>query len=226
MIANSTSTATSDLVAILISLLQNQQTQLTTDRLSGKTTLTDVIIDTGASYHMMDDLSLLRDYRNIIPSAVTFPDGSASRATKFGILPLSSEYSLRDVLYVLDFTCTLILVSKLLKQTGCIAIFTDTLGVLQDRFMRTLIGAGEEREGVYYFTGVKVASAHSTVKEKASPSVLWHRRLGHPSYKVLSSLPVLKLILATRIRVIYVFVPKRCVLFFLQVLIKLVTNLL
>ena len=98
---------------------------------------------------------------------------------------------LLDVLYVSDFDCTLISVSKLLKQTGCIAIFTDTLCFLQDRFSSTLIGAGEEREGVYYFTGVTVARSSRTGKDKTSSSVLWHRRLGHPSYNSLSSLPVL-----------------------------------
>lgn len=116
-LGSSAPVATSDQVAALISLLQNQQTQLTADRLSGKTTLTDVIIDTGASHHMTGDITLLKDVRDIIPSAVTFPDGSASRATKLGTLTLSKDYFLCDVLYVPDFNCTLISVSKLLKQT-------------------------------------------------------------------------------------------------------------
>lgn len=102
---------------------------------------------------MTGDLSLLHDVRDILLSSVTFPNGQASRATKMGTLRLSSTYYLLDVLYVPDFNCTLISVSKLLKQTGCIATFTDTLCVLQDRFTRTLIGAGEEREGVNYFFG-------------------------------------------------------------------------
>ena len=63
--------------------------------------------------------------------------------------------------------------------------------VLQDRFSRTLIGAGEEREGVYYFTGVKVARVHGA-STKPSSSTLWHRRLGHPSYKALSTLLIFK----------------------------------
>ena len=113
--------------------------------MSGKPSLTDVIIDTGASHHMTGDISLLHDVRDIVSSSVTFPDGRSSRATQSGTLFLNSPCSLLDVLYVLDFNYTLISVSKLLKQTGCIAIFTDTLCVLQDRFTRTLIGAGEER---------------------------------------------------------------------------------
>ena len=62
--------------------------------------------------------------------------------------------------------------------------------MLHDHFSWTLNGAGEEREGVYYFTGVKVARVNAASKSKDSSMVLWHRRLGHPSYKVLSTLPV------------------------------------
>lgn len=191
--ANTTRTVTppnSEQIASLITLLQNQQSSLSSEKLSGKTKFNDVIIDTGASHHMTGNISLLIDIYDISPASVTFPDGTASRATKQGTLVLSPDYSLYAVLYVPNFTCTLISVSKLLKQTGCIAIFTDTLCLLQDRFSRTLIGAGEEHEGVYYFTDVTVGRANRTTADQVSTSILWHRRLGHPSYKVLASLPV------------------------------------
>ncbi|XP_056849759.1 retrovirus-related Pol polyprotein from transposon RE2 isoform X2 [Raphanus sativus] len=73
-------------------------------------------------------------------------------------------------------------------------LYGERIGALTiDRFSRTLIGAGEEREGVYYFTGVKVARVHGASKAKpSSSSTLWHRRLGHPSYKALSTLPIFK----------------------------------
>ena len=145
-ITRNTPTSSQDQIATLISLLQSQNNQFSTDWLSGKTNLTDVILDTGASHHMTGDLSLLHDSIDIVPSAVTFPDGTASRATKIGRLRLTKDYSLINVLYVPNFNCTLIFISKLLKQTRCIAIFSDTLCVLQDRFTRTLIRASEERE--------------------------------------------------------------------------------
>ena len=141
----SSQTINSDQIALLISLLQNQQSNLSSERLSDKTTLTDVIIDTWASHHMSSDLALLHDVYDIASSSITFPDGRDSHATKRGSLRISKDYVLHEVLFVPDFNCTLISVSKLLKQTGCIVIFTDTLYVLQDRFSRTLIGAGEER---------------------------------------------------------------------------------
>lgn len=138
---------------------------------------------------MSGDCSILTDVTDIVPSSVIFPDGKRSKATKRGVLSLNSSYQLTDVLFVPDFNCTLISVSKLLRQTGCIAIFTDTLCFLQDRFTRTLIGAGEEREGVYYFTGVQAARAKKAAKDTSVSEALWHRRLGHPSSTVLLSLP-------------------------------------
>ncbi|CAA7043921.1 unnamed protein product [Microthlaspi erraticum] len=93
-----------------------------------------------------------------------------------------------DVILDTDLNCTLISVSKLLKQTSGVAIFTDTLCVLHDRFSRTLIGAGEERDGVYYFKDVMAARIHRAVAD--SELALWHQRLGHPSFSVLSSLPL------------------------------------
>ncbi|CAN7134811.1 unnamed protein product, partial [Brassica rapa subsp. narinosa] len=47
-----------------------------------------------------------------------------------------------------------------------------------DRCSRTLIGAGEERDGIYYFTDVKAARVNKAVK--VEDAALWHQRLGHP----------------------------------------------
>ena len=66
-------------------------------------------------------------------------------------------------------------------------MFTDTLCILQDRFTRTLIGAGEERGGVYVYRDVTVARGLRV--KAAEDKTLWHRRLGHPSFGVLGFLP-------------------------------------
>ncbi|XP_056844130.1 retrovirus-related Pol polyprotein from transposon RE1 isoform X2 [Raphanus sativus] len=55
--------------------------------------------------------------------------------------------------------------------------------ISRDRTSRMLIGAGErEGEGLYRFRGIEsLASAHTRVLEE---SMLWHRRLGHPSSRI------------------------------------------
>jgi len=62
--------------------------------------------------------------------------------------------------------------------------YFDYFCVVQDRSLRTLIGAGEQQEGVYY---LKQASTQQANAVKAT--CLWHMRLGHPSSDVLSFLP-------------------------------------
>ena len=49
-----------------------------------------------------------------------------------------------------------------------------------------LIGAGEQREGLYYFRDIGSAAALFSVTNRAYD--LWHQRLGHPSSKVVQLL--------------------------------------
>jgi len=55
-------------------------------------------------------------------------------------------------------------------------------------FFETLIGAGKERDGVYYFTDV--AAVRGNKVAVTCDSTLWHRRLGHPAFSVFSFLPM------------------------------------
>ena len=53
-----------------------------------------------------------------------------------------------------------------------------------------LIGMGEKHEGLYYFNiteGMKNAKALKTVQKYIFE--IWHKRLGHPSYKIVGLLP-------------------------------------
>ncbi|CAH9082992.1 unnamed protein product, partial [Cuscuta epithymum] len=59
-----------------------------------------------------------------------------------------------------------------------------------DRDSRNLIGAGERRDGLYFFRGVPLLHAIHT--PALTEFELWHRRLGHPSDRVI------KLLLAVR----------------------------
>ena len=77
---------------------------------------------------------------------------------------LTDRITLRDVLFVPKLDCTLVSVSKLLKYSNCFALFTDTICVLLDRSSKTLIGAGEEHDGVYYFKDMSSTSQQSRWK--------------------------------------------------------------
>lgn len=141
---------TPDQLRALSQLLQDKANPSASDKLSGKKSYGDVILDTGASHHMTGERSLLTNIEITSPCSVAFADGNRTLAVHMGSLRLSDKLTLYKVLYVPDLNCTLISVAKLLKQTNCLAMFTDTICVIQDRFSRTLIGVGEERDGVIH----------------------------------------------------------------------------
>ncbi|XP_010431103.1 PREDICTED: uncharacterized protein LOC104715395 [Camelina sativa] len=176
-----------------LSLVALEKMKSNPDKLSGKIP-GDVIIDTGASHHMTGNISLLTDLVDTPSFSVGFADGSITFSKRKGILHLTDNVFLLDVLYIPKLNCSLISVSQILKQMkNCFALFTDTLCILQDRFTRTLIGAGKERDGVYYLTDV--ATANVTRAAASVDQTLWHRWLGHPAFSVLSSLPILSSVL-------------------------------
>ncbi|GJV97434.1 retrovirus-related pol polyprotein from transposon TNT 1-94, partial [Tanacetum coccineum] len=59
--------------------------------------------------------------------------------------------------------------------------------LLNDYTSRIQIGAGELREGLYYFGSAASASALKKLKDVLFD--LWHKRLGHPSAKIVELLP-------------------------------------
>ncbi|XP_012847900.1 PREDICTED: uncharacterized protein LOC105967846 [Erythranthe guttata] len=160
------------------------------ERLSGKKIYDEWIVDSGASHHITGNLELLSHVCEITPTPVEIPDGENAIALKEGKLCLGSGRYLNNVLFVPTMTCTLISVSKFLKALKCIITFTDKLCVIQDRISRFLIGAGEECDGVYFFRAIPTARACKA--NGLDERELWHRRLGHPSKKLLSFIPVVK----------------------------------
>lgn len=56
-----------------------------------------------------------------------------------------------------------------------------------DRNSRTLIGAGEQREGLYYLQVTAPVRVYHT--NGVSAFDMWHRRMGHPLSKVVELLP-------------------------------------
>ena len=170
----------------------NEKSTSSSDKLSGKSKLGDLILDIGASHHMTGDISFLINTTSIVPCPIGFADGNKTYATHTGQFPLTDRITLDHALFVLNLNCSLISVSKLLKQTHCFALLTDTICLLQDRFTRTLIGAGKERGGVYYFTDVMAARVHrvSSPVATSADQLRWHQRLGHLSSSVLSVVPM------------------------------------
>ncbi|XP_062086361.1 uncharacterized protein LOC133792468 [Humulus lupulus] len=92
---------------------------------------------------MTSNAKLFRQLIDVSPTSVRLPNGKHAIATKEGTITLSPNMVLTNVLYVPDLTCNLLSVSHLLSNLSYSITFTDKLCIIQDRTLRTLIGADE-----------------------------------------------------------------------------------
>ncbi|RVW82705.1 Retrovirus-related Pol polyprotein from transposon TNT 1-94 [Vitis vinifera] len=78
--------------------------------------------------------------------------------------------------------------SVVATQSGSVRLSNNI--TLQNDHTRELIGTGVRRDGLYYFGGAEGDSVqHVSVHNAASTLELWHKRMGHPSEKVVKLLP-------------------------------------
>ena len=153
------------------------------NRLNGKFDVSSWIIDSGATHHVTGDKSWLLSIRQIHCS-VGLPNGETVVASMEGSVRLSDTITLHHVLYVPHLSCNLLSVSQLNDNLQTIVTFNSNMCVIQDQ-TKALIGMGTGRDGLYYFSKHEMVTAI----EATSALEIWHRRLGHPSEKVIKLFP-------------------------------------
>ncbi|GAA0176499.1 hypothetical protein LIER_29479 [Lithospermum erythrorhizon] len=156
------------------------------DRLNGTFFCLPLDYRYGCLYHVTGFFDGLSNVGSMLECGVELPDGTRAPSTKFGSVYLSHELKLRNVLYVPQFNCNLMFVSQLIGDIDCVVQFAKNVCVIQDCRSRTLIGVGECRDGLYYFRNLPGLQALHVIQSASLE--LWHRRLGHPSAKIVQSL--------------------------------------
>ncbi|KAJ1703741.1 hypothetical protein LUZ63_003520 [Rhynchospora breviuscula] len=166
----------------IIAIIAKSNAGVSNEKLNGKILELDWILDSGASHHMTGDFACLHNICNINPTTVGLPNGEQTVAKHEGDVVLSEGFVLERVLYVPSLECNLISISKLVSTKTCLVTFTNELCLIQDHSTRTLIGVGEQKDGVYYYhRGASGKAFHVSRKE---PYDLWHQRMGHPSRQI------------------------------------------
>jgi GAG-pre-integrase domain len=79
----------------------------------------------------------------------------------------------------------LLSISKLSKELNCEIIFKEKIMIFQDLVTKELIGEGHLENGLYILDSNKSFFNH---KKDDNLSELWHKRVGHPSDKILNSM--------------------------------------
>ncbi|KAE8701309.1 hypothetical protein F3Y22_tig00110548pilonHSYRG00747 [Hibiscus syriacus] len=149
--------------------------------------------DTGATSHMTNDVAALDNsvpytgnQRVYVGNGTSMPIscvGSISSIVASHPLPLS------DVLLVPNLTKNLLSISKLTRENNCSITFSSSGFTIQDLATRTVVGVRRCEKGLYVLDRghASFLSSLSKCTSRAS-SVTWHARLGHPSFRIVSSL--------------------------------------
>ena len=164
--------------------------------------MTSWVIDSGASSHMTGFPSVLTSYRpeTSIPD-VRIADGRSCPVLGSGQSRATSSLPLQHVLYIPGFPANLLSISAITKALHCGVFFFPHHCVFQDLDTGRRIGLGRENgRGIYELvadspsTGLQALFALSASSSSLHDSLLWHCRLGHPSFvKLKETLPWLHL---------------------------------
>ena len=146
---------------------------------------------------------------SIISQPVELPNGIHVFATYIGTVQLTPLICLTQVLCIPSFNFYLLSVKKLSIHLTCCVMFLSDSCFIQDLLSWTMIGKGEVRNGLRFVNSpispsllvhtlsqfsISQRSVTASASSKHINSDLWHCRLGHPSFLVLSSItdPVVK----------------------------------
>lgn len=153
------------------------------------------IIDSGASDHMTSFSHLFETYSPCSGNQkIRIADGSFSPIAGKGHIKLTEKINLIYVLHVPKLACNLLSVSKLSKDSNCRITFFESHCEFQDQNSGMMIGRARMIEGLYYFDEIpisnkKAQSFSSTSSNSTRKKImLWHQRLGHPSFLYLKHL--------------------------------------
>lgn len=153
------------------------------------------IIDSGASDHMTCLSHLFHTYDPCSGhEKIRIADGSFAPIAGKGSIFLSPTVCLKSVLHVPKLACNLLSVSKLSQDSNCCVSFFDSHCVFQEQTSGKMIGSAKLKDGLYYFVDEdsenKKAHGYSSVSSTSvmDQVILWHNRLGHPSFAYLQKL--------------------------------------
>ena len=150
------------------------------------------LLDSAASYNITGDLSNLSIHSEYDGTdEVIFGDGSGLAVSHIGSLALHSPnrtFTLRDTLCVPNLCKNLIFVYHLTKQNNVFVEFHPFYFLVNDKISGAILLKGACNNGIYTFPESIVASKKvANVHERTSIDG-WHKRLGHPSIKIVHHL--------------------------------------
>lgn len=120
---------------------------------------------------------------------IVFYIQSFSTIAGVGSIPISKSLTLHNVLHVPNLSCNLLSISKLTHDLNCLAIFYSSTCKFQEVSLGRMIGSTKEIDGLYFFEDETQGNGLNSVSVNEDKKImLWHCRLGHPSFLYLKYL--------------------------------------
>jgi GAG-pre-integrase domain len=149
------------------------------------------IIDSGATDHMTHEQEVMINKRKSQKDGIINANGEIYPVTETGDIKISSGLNLKNALLVPSLATNLISVGQLTQDLNCVALIFPSYCVFQNLLTKEIIGHGIKRDGLYYLDDSKigrVSLAERIIEDNENKVMLWHKRLGHPSFGHLKKL--------------------------------------
>jgi hypothetical protein len=154
------------------------------------------ILDSGATDHMTP---LPKHFSTYSPCPsnrkISIADGTLLTVAGQGDVRINSSITLNNVLHIPKLSTSLISIQKLTNDLSCNVIFYNNSCVFQDQQSGRTIGYAREWNGLYYLDNQDSSSKllnnsffSESIKTNREKVLLYHCRLGHPSFRVIKQL--------------------------------------
>ncbi|XP_078158094.1 uncharacterized protein LOC144553769 [Carex rostrata] len=149
------------------------------------------VIDSGATDHMTFSE---KDLVNMVPprrTQILNANGVSYPVKGAGDVPISPSMTLSNTLLVPSLSTKLLSVGQLAEDLNCVVLMYPKFCLFQDILTKEIIGRGSKQGRLYHLEDMTVGCANlaggpsTTNKNKL---MMWHKRLGHPSFGYLRKL--------------------------------------
>jgi len=151
------------------------------------------ILNTSATDHVTYTKDHFVSFHIIKPICIKLPNSSTVIAHFVGTVQFLENFIIFNVLYIPDFTFSLIFVQTLIKDLNCVLTFSTKTWHIRSNSTLRVIGHAEFVNGFYYlqspitnhkdfvFTSIALNCTKNNID-------LWHFRLGHPGNKTIDQI--------------------------------------
>lgn len=112
------------------------------------------ILDSGATDHIFSFKFMFNHLTKIKPVLIKLPNNASVTAEFSGTVKLSN-LTLLDVLYVPNFSVSLISISKLTSSLDCLLLFHNSFCMIVQKSHWRMIGTARKSHGLYYLDFTK-----------------------------------------------------------------------